>query len=569
MPDGGGAPFSHGIRRVEASLLADPELAGVPIHVIEAQTRDLDAWVAEVETVDADVIGLAAHVWSFPTFIELARHLQRNRPGRTIVLCGPLARPAMFALAPWRDATACIDALVHGNELTFRNIVRLSERSPEALRAVPGLHVPTADGWVSTGEAPYVAPDELPSPIRMKLLPTDRIVPLAISRGGVMSCPTCGASTGDAAAGAFSEAYIVEELSALLAAGAPGVQIVDAPLNLNAEAFRNLVAAEKQVGFFKQGALIASIDPEHVHDEHLEFLRGVARASLGARLPPLTKDTGDGTQRPFRESKFAKVIEELSTFTDIEVDILLGLPGDGPITFRRTLERARELPCKVRILHSLVLPDDLMTRAPASFELRFDPFTLMMRSCLGWSEDALSRERSRLIEMAYREGGEITPDMWSFPGPREMRRPAMPLGSGVVPPGGEIRVEGATTLAPAGQDLQRVLELGIKEATSGGWTFVEASARPGEIVVIMKTRDGALVVEMRPASPTENAYKVVDGVAFGYRSPRGVKMSDGALRLLDRVLQRLHAPARTALGLSTQDGGPGSARVRRFRATPS
>ncbi|WP_434046336.1 MULTISPECIES: B12-binding domain-containing radical SAM protein [Sorangium] len=569
MPDGGGAPFSHGIRRVEASLLTDPELAGVPIQVIEAQTRDLDAWVAEVETVDADVVGLAAHVWSFPTFIEVARHLQRNRPGRTIVLCGPLARPALFALAPWRDAAASIDALVHGNELTFRNIVRLSDRSPEALRGVPGLHVPTADGWVSTGEAPHVAPDELPSPIRMKLLPTDRIVPLELSRGSVMSCPTCGVSTGDAGASVFSEAYLVEELSALLAAGAPGVQIVDAPLNLNAEAFRNLVAAEKQVGFFKQAALMASIDPEHAHDEHLEFLRGVARVSLGARLPPLTKDTGDGTQRPFRESKFAKVIEELSTFTDIEVDILLGLPGDGPVTFRRTLERARELPCKVRILHSLVLPDDLMTRAPASFELRFDPFTLMMRSCLGWSEDALSRERSRLIEMAYREGGEITPDMWSFPGPREMRRPAMPLGSGVVPPGGEIRVEGATTLAPAGQDLQRVLELGIKEATSGGWTFVEASARPGEIVVIMKTRDGALVVEMRPASPTENAYKVVDGVAFGYRSPRGVKMSDGALRLLDRVLQRLHAPARTALGLSTQDGGPGSARVRRFRATPS
>ncbi|MGK3973189.1 radical SAM protein [Sorangium sp. So ce118] len=550
-------------------MLADPGLAGVPIHVVDAQTRDLDAWVAEVEAVDADVVGLAAHVWSFPTFIEVARHLKRNRPGRTIVLCGALARPAMFALAPWRDAAASIDALVHGNELTFRNIVRLSERSLEALRTVPGLHISTADGWVSTGEAPYVAPDELPSPIRMKLLPTDRIVQLEISRGGVMSCPTCGLSTGDAAAGVFSEAYLVEELSALLAAGAPGVQIVDAPLNLNAEAFRNLVAAEKRVGFFKQATLMASIDPEHVHDEHLEFLRDAARVSLEARLPPLTKDTGDGTQRPFRESKFAKVIEELSTFTDVEVDILLGLPGDGPITFRRTLERARELPCKVRIFHSLVLPDDLMTRAPASFELRFDPFTLMMRSCLGWSEDALSRERSRLIEMAYREGGEITPDMWSFPGPREMRRPAMPLGSGVVPPGGEIRVEGATTLAPAGQDLQRVLELGIKEATSGGWTFVEASARPGEIVVIMKTRDGALVVEMRPASPTENAYKVVDGVAFGYRSPRGAKMSDGALRLLDRVLQRLHAPARTALGLATQDGGPGSARVRRFRATPS
>jgi hypothetical protein len=263
---------------------------------------------------------------------------------------------------------------------------------------------------------------------------------------------------------------------------------------------------------------------------------------------------------------------------------VLGLPGDGPIAFRRTLERARELPCKVRIFHCVVLPDDLMARAPASFELRFDPQTLMMRSCLGWTEEALSRERSRLIEMAYREGGEITPEMWSFPGPKDLQRPPLP-GSGVVP-SGNVRLDAASELERAGQDLERVLELGIREATSGGWTFVEASARPGEIVVIMKTRDGALVVEMRPAtaeadattaetepsaendrpsSPPDTTYKVVDGVAFGYRSPRGAKISDGALRLLDRVLQRLHAPARTALGL----GEPGSARVRRFRATPS
>lgn len=570
MPGGGGAPSSYELHRVEASLLADPALAGLQVRIIDAQTKDVDAWLAEVESLDAELVGFAAHVWSFPTFVEVARRLKRAHPERTLVFSGPTARPAMFTLAPWRDASASIDALVHGSELTFRDLVRLrlhlDDRSPAALRALPGLHLPTEGGWASTGEAPAVPLDTLASPIRMGLMPMDCAVPLEICRVGA-PWTAGGPPSAEEPSGVFSAEYLAEELRAMQAANAPGAQIVETTLTLSAQAFRNLVAAERQVGFFRKATLFASIDPERVQDEHLEFLKGVSRVVLDARLQPL-KEAARETPHPFRESRFAKMIEELSAFTEIEVKILLGVPGDSPTTFRRTLERARELPCKVRIFHCLVLPDDLMTRAPASFELRFDPSTLMMRSCLGWSEDALARERSRLIEMAYREGGEITPDMWSFPGPREMRRPPLPLGSGIVPSGGQIRVE-APTLSPAGQELQRVLEVGIREATSGGWTFVEASARPGEIVVIMKTRDGALVVEMRPASPSETAYKVVNGVAFGYQSPRGARMSEGALRLLDRVLQRLHAPARAALGLSTHDDGPGSARVRRFRATSS
>jgi hypothetical protein len=569
LPDGGGASFGLGVRRMEASLRADPGLGAVETHVIDSQTKDVNAWLAEVETVDASIVGLTAHVWSFPTFIEVARRLKRNRPDRMIVLNGPLARPSMFALPPWRDAAASVDALMQGSELAFRDVVRLRERTADALRAVPGMHLPSEEGWVSTGDAPAAELDALPSPIRMRLVPTDRTVPLEIYRGSTLHCARCAPGAVEAEGSTASEAYLAEELGALRAAGAPSAQIVEGALNLSARAFEQLAAAERRVGFFQQAALFAAIEPEHIHEEHIAFLRGVSKANLYARLPSLGKDAGPGAHSIFRESRFAKVIEQLAEFTDIEVHLVLGLPGDGPAGFRRTLERARELPCKVRIFHCLVLPDDLMARAPASFELRFDPYTLMMRSCLGWSEDALSRERSRLIEMAYREGGEITPDMWSFPGPNEVRQPAQPVSSGVIPPGGDIRVEGAVAeLTPAGQDLQRVLELGIREATSGGWTFVEASARPGELVVIMKTRDGALVVEMRPASPTESAYKVVDGVAFGYRSPRGVRMSDGALRLLDRVLQKLHAPARAALGLSGQDGGPGSARVRRFRPTP-
>lgn len=589
MPDGDCTPFSYGARRVQAALLADPTLDDAEVRLVEAQATDPETWIAEVEALDADVIGLSAYVWSFPTFVEVARQLKRRRPDRTVVFGGPSARPAMFTFPPWRESAAEVDALViGGGELAFRALVRAGPRSRDDLRAVPGLHLPSRGGFQPTAPAPDpVALDHLPSPAVMGLLPARRTAPLEIFRSPELFCGCCSPGSREDGPGTiFSEDYLAAELSALRDARAPGAELVGAALHRSPRAFANLRAAERRAGFFKDAALFASVDPAELDDEHLAFLRGVARARLDVPLRP-----SPGADPAWRGARFAAALEDLAAFAQVEVELILGLPGDTPASFREALDRARELPCKVRIFHALVLPDDLMARAPASFEMRFDPVTLMMRSCLGWSEDALARERNRLIEMAYREGGEITPGMWSFPGPSRPRRSRRPAAEALQP--GEPRAErlpdlGAAVaeiaavpdapvqiheaqedeLAPASVDLQVVLEEGIRHATSGGWTFVEASTRPGELVVIMKTRDGALVLEMRPASPAAHAYKVVGGVAFGYSTPRGARMSEGALRLLDRVLQTMHGPARSALGLDSASPAPASVRVRRLPVAP-
>jgi len=587
IPDSEYTPFSYGVRRIQASVLADPGLSEVEVRLVEAQTLDPEAWIAEVEDLDADVVGISAYLWSLPTFVEVARGLKRSRPDRLVVFGGPSARPAMFALPPFRESAADIDALVTGEgEIAFRELLRARPRSRDDLGAVPGLHLSGRGGFQPTAPAPALdSLDDLPSPVLMKLIPTHRTVPLESYRGCPLSCAFCEWGDLDKPDKVFSEDYLAAELAALRDARAPSVQIVDAALNLNSRAFRNLVAAERRAGYFKDATLFASIYPTHLDEQHLEFVRGVAQARLDIGLQSFNRDALDVNQRPFRKERFAQVVEELSRHAHVEVELILGLPGDSPASFRETLDRARELPCKVRISHCLVLPDALLTHAPASWEMRFDPVTLMMRSCLGWSEEALTRERNRLIEMAYREGGEITPAMWSFPDPTRNRRrvretpETRPGLAGVAPEIGqpapvEIHAQEASQtpdaedLAPASVALQGVLEERIRQATSGGWTFVEASTRPGELVVIMKTRDGTLILEMRPASPDARAYKVVGGVAFGYRSPRGARMSDGVLRLLDRVLQTLHAPARSALGLEGAPTAPTSVRVRRLPVAP-
>ena len=67
-------------------------------------------------------------------------------------------------------------------------------------------------------------------------------------------------------------------------------------------------------------------------------------------------------QRPSDSPRFEQAVRDLAAVTNIELQIIFGLPGDTPEGFRRTLDYALSLPASVRAYHCLVLPDALMTR---------------------------------------------------------------------------------------------------------------------------------------------------------------------------------------------------------------
>ena len=72
-----------------------------------------------------------------------------------------------------------------------------------------------------------------------------------------------------------------------------------------------------------------------------------------------------------------------------------------------------EQPCNFLVYHCLVLPDGLMTRAPAGSQMVFDPYSLKMTSCWGWSgarrntrrKHAATRQRARCT--LGRRGGSM------------------------------------------------------------------------------------------------------------------------------------------------------------------
>ena len=531
-------PFNYGVRKIQAALLAEPGL-GAEVHLVESRSRDPEELVARVEAIDPDVIGASAYVWSFPTFVEAARRLKAARPDRTVVFGGPSARVEMISLPPYRAAHGSVDALVLGEgEHVFRDIVALRDRGAASLAAVEGIAIPSGDGYRTIGGLPRIPSlDALPSPYQMGLVPEGVQAHLETFRGCPLACSFCQWGDAEQSTRVFSKEYLVAELAAYREAGLGGAILIDAALNLNPRAFRNLVAAEREVGFLRDTALDFELYPSHMTEEHTRFLSEVHIGRVGVGLQSYDKEVLRRLQRPFDAARFDRVVREIASLAPVTIEIIMGLPGDNRASFQRTFERARALPAEVRVFHCLALPDALMTRLPPGLTIDFDPVSLMVRSCTGWTEDDLRGESERLTRLMEEVGGWTYESAWTFPGPAFVRRERERRRERETAPASEE----AHVALPAA--VRAALETGIREATAGVFVLDEATRGPEGITATVSTPDGKLTLDLRPAVAGARAYRVVDGVAYSYR-PSGAPPSPRTLRTLDALSTRLRRVVR-------------------------
>jgi radical SAM superfamily enzyme YgiQ (UPF0313 family) len=418
-------PFNYSVRRIEAAVRHGRRAPDAEVFLHDTSSTDVDAIMSEIERVGPDVLGASTYVWSFATIIEVARRTRELLPSCTIILGGPSARPAMFELEPFRAAADHVDALVlREGEDVFERIVAADDRSDGALAKLPGLAVPTPSGWAiqPTGALPEL--DALPSPFQHGLAPRGRTAHLETFRGCPLACQFCEWGAMDGASRIFSTEHLIRELEAFGRLEMNGGFLVDAALNLNSRAFHNLVAAERAVGFFASQPLSCEIYPSRIKAEHLELLARCRVHHVGIGVQSLNRAVLEGMQRPFDERRFEQSVIELADVAPCAAEIILGLPGDDPASFRETIERLRTLPCNIVVFHCLVLPDGLMTRATPEVRahMRFDPFTLRMIECPGWTAEALEETRAWLDSIIAREGGRAGDDFWQFAGPKVASR---------------------------------------------------------------------------------------------------------------------------------------------------
>jgi len=408
-----------GLYMVEAALRASG-LPGLEIKVWDIRPGgETTARVArEVAAFDPDIVGVSAFLWSFPFFLDVADILKADDPSRLIVLGGPSARPVMLELEPHKRKAKAVDLLViNEGEDTFIEVVALEDRSPSELSKISGLAFRVHGLWKETAARPLGDLNLLASPYAMDLIPGGGLGVLQTYRGCPFTCSFCEWGTMESPKRVRTTKSLGVEFKAMERIGLGAALLADAGLNLNQAAFQNLRAAADQTGFLSRRGLICEVYPAKVKREHIDFLASVGNAYVGIGLQSFDNAVLANVDRKYDEARFDQTVHELGQVASLAVEIIMGLPGDNPEGFRRNFERARRMPCALRVYHCVVLPSALMVRSPPEHRLDYDPTSLKMRSCLGWTAEALEREALFLTEQATRAGGRSGEFFWVFPPP--------------------------------------------------------------------------------------------------------------------------------------------------------
>jgi radical SAM superfamily enzyme YgiQ (UPF0313 family) len=563
-------PFNYAVRRIQAAIIGDPRFSEIELRLIESSSEDPDELTASIEAFDPDLIGVSAYVWSFPMLLEVCRRAKQARPDRTIVFGGPSSRPEMFELPQHAGGAQSVDAIVIGEgEECFQEIVLAPDKSHAALAAIPGLAVRDGDSWKFTRERRLGPPDQYPSPYALGLMPPDVTHQLESARGCPLSCTYCEWGDTGVVSRNFGYEYLLRELTCLKNMSASGVWLVDPGLNLNSRAFRALAKAEAEVGALRHhGDFRCELYPSHLKDEHLSFLESVRAYYVGIGLQSFNQEVLKGVERPFHEDRFDRVVREVAAIVpDVTVEVIMGLPGDDPESFRRTMEKVLQLPVAVRVFHCLVLPSALMTRAPPSFQLKFDPFTLQVVSCRGWSRDDIEKTREWLDASAKSEDGDIPhAGTWKF-----RRRDWGGVPQGVlrtrkwndvydVPRAARVAREPdsakSADLPDVSPDLLAFLEKQLGQVGSwslAGATQIGSDPREG-LVARIERPEGPLRLRISRAEKTPRSYRSAHGIAYAYESDGDAPLVNAGLDALDRLIARLH-PVMRAVMFGTELGG--------------
>ena len=268
----------------------------------------------------------------------------------------------------------------------------------------------------------------------------------------------------------------------------------------------------------------------HQYPEHLLFLESIARPQLDIGIQSFDRGALNAVDRPFREARFHKLLAQLHDVADLEVELIMGLPGDTPEQFAGSVRQAMALPATLRIFHCLALPDALLDTSLTDPSLVIDPHSLKIESCDGWSAEDIVATSRGLDELVAGHNGEHSAGTWQLPPPGERSRDDMrsdPAADG------------------RGLSASQRAEIATCVDQAAGWRLLTAHRQGAQLLVTVEHPDGEAVLSLVDNAEDGRCYRRIDGVRCSYRVTSGASPTADATTL-DAVLESLSARAKIA-----------------------
>jgi Radical SAM superfamily/B12 binding domain len=414
----GNVPLAAGSLGVSArvhGLVSRLSVDVVPPSVTDALG---DALLAQVVSRDEpEFLGLSLYLWNVERSLHLAREVKRQSP-RTRVLVGG---PEVSSDNPFLLCQTGFDVAVAGEaEESFALLMEalLDDRDPAGL---PGVAVRRPLGLSPFGPPAAAAfpLSRYPSPYVAGLLPVEpeRSTYLETVRGCRSHCTFCfypRSSTVLRVLEVDDAARLVRDVRER---GAREVVFLDPTFN-HRPGFVPLLDALAEVNRDRALSFFAEVRAEGLTADHATLLSRAGFTKLEIGLQSVNRDTLKRVRRggsPQLVAEAARLLHERGI--ELLVDLIIGLPGDGPDDVLRGVDFLQEngLGGEAQVFPLSLLPGTALRATAATDGVEFDPTppyrvrrTATMReeeirSCIEEAESRLGRRvdevpRAHLVE---------------------------------------------------------------------------------------------------------------------------------------------------------------------------
>jgi radical SAM superfamily enzyme YgiQ (UPF0313 family) len=336
----------------------------------DAQPEDV---ACEILIGAPDVVGLSCYVWNVNTLMAASRRIKEIKPDTRIVLGGPEVGPLATSVL---NAHPYIDVVVKSEgEVPFSEIVEAWTNGGD-LDRVRGIAFRRAEEISETGDAPIVKDlNQIPSPHLVRYGDHQgRIICLETQRGCVFKCNFCFYNKDLSIRNRrFDVERVKEEILFWLHQEIVGIYLMDPVFNLNvsrAKEICDFVARHnhRKIRFHTE------VWAEFIDEELARLFQEGNFKFLEVGLQTTDDAVLAAVERRLKLDRFIEGIGHLKKYNlEFELQLIYGLPGETPASFKRSLDFAASLePPKLRVFPLMVLPGTELWRKSEALNLNFD-----------------------------------------------------------------------------------------------------------------------------------------------------------------------------------------------------
>ena len=374
---------------------------------IELQIHDLavDQLEEACQHILADpprLLGISCTVWSLRNLERLAARVKRAHPDVIVVAGGPAAP---HFLGPDADETVPVDCVVRGDgELALVEIIQaLDGGELHDLARIPGLFLRGDGGFQDTGARPALMDlDQLASPYVSELLRPSQRMLIEGARGCPHSCAFCSTPTHQGrVVRRFGRDYLTADFERAMVQGVGTAFFIEPTINLGTgrlSELRDIMCAVDPDG---ELGLFVEMDPDLVNEAQLRILGDFPSAlTFGVGIQSMIPEVLRQVQRHPHTANLEGKLRALADVGKVMVQIMLGLPGDTPDDFLRTLDFVLGLPVDVAVYRTIIAPGTELWSRSSELGLSYDVNSFVLNSSPRFSASELGRlEEESIAEL--------------------------------------------------------------------------------------------------------------------------------------------------------------------------